>query len=102
MKKTLISRTSRANTYDSKYQNFQITKFCSLKELICKFNSFAFHHNAMGSISFWCLSSNLTQTLKLLNSEFVAQTETLKYHLPQIITPNGKKTSHLLVISRAK
>ena len=40
--------------------------------------------------------------LKLLNSEFVAQTEALEYHLSQVITSNGKKTSHLLLISRAK
>ena len=40
--------------------------------------------------------------LKLLNSEFVAQTEALEYHLPQAITSNGKKTSHLSLISRAK
>ena len=40
--------------------------------------------------------------LKLLHSEFVAQTEALEYHLPQVITSNGKKTSHLSLISRAK
>ena len=31
--KTLISRTSRPNTYESKYQNFQITKFSSFKRI---------------------------------------------------------------------
>ena len=67
-----------------------------------KLNSFAFHRNGMGSILFWCVSANLTLTLNLPNSEFVAQTEALKYHLLQIITPNGKKTSHLSLISRAK
>ena len=56
----------------------------------------------MRLIPFYCLSSNLTLTLKLLNSEFVAQTEALKYHLPQIIIPNGKVISHLSLISRAK
>ena len=32
-KKTLISKTSKPNTYESKYQNFPITKFRSFKRI---------------------------------------------------------------------
>ena len=109
-------------TYELKYENFQITKFSSCKKFKKKVKKSAseefcvcltdiYHCLESGTINLTHLfftatawvqfqSSASHLTLKKLNFEFVAQTETLKYNLPQIITPNGKKTSHLSLISR--
>ena len=76
-KKTLISRSTRPNTHESKYQNFRITKSSSFKQIKkkvkkvlekgfvyvlqiffivgerhYKFNSFAFHRDGISSIPF--------------------------------------------------